>query len=103
AALWWLFQARLLRPALGIILAVAFLWGLALTQSRMVWLALPLLAVVTTLWQFRGHYRRHPKWLPAALLALYFGFVFLVPLLAALMMPVAADVRLGTGSERMFL
>jgi len=103
AALWWLFQARLMPATPALILTVGFLWGLALTQSRMLWLVLPLLAVVTTLWQFTGNYRRHPKWLPAALLALYVGFVFLVPVLAALMMPVAADVRLGTGSQRMYL
>lgn len=79
ASVWWLYQARRLHPWSSVVVVLLLFWGLALTQSRIAWLILPIFAVF-----FARRYdedRRVSKLLLLLLLLIYVGLVISTPTL----------------------
>jgi hypothetical protein len=82
ASAWWLFQIGRLRKTSGILTIVVLLWGLAITQSRIGWLILPIFAFLSQFWRREPDFTRISVWTPAAGLFLYGGLVLMLPQIA---------------------
>ncbi|MBY0574630.1 MAG: O-antigen ligase family protein, partial [Undibacterium sp.] len=103
ASVWCLFQARRLRSGAAIALAVVLLWGLALTQSRIAWIILPVFAVLVCT-PFLGQ-RPLSRWPVFLLLGAFAGVVLILPEIGQLLGFASASFgeRMGGRSERMVL
>ena len=82
ASLWWSYLTLHIGRRSGLLLAVLFLWGITLTQSRIGWVILPLFTVLC--WNPVAQYRAVPKKIIALLLFIYIAMVVLTPHLLAL-------------------
>jgi O-antigen ligase len=100
ASIWWLVQAKRLNGFFALAFSLFLLWGLALTQSRIAWIILPIFALLA--W-FRviGELpiRRSVLLL---LLIVYVGFVWFLPSIAEALGFSSASIaeRVGGRSER---
>jgi hypothetical protein len=105
AASWWLYQTGKLRAGMALVAVLALLWGLALTQSRIGWLIVPIFSALVWRWRGNADFRCIPVAVLAALLLLYGMMVALLPLLATLLgvTTTSAAARVGGGSERWVL
>jgi hypothetical protein len=79
ASVWLLYQSGKLGPLGAISSILILLWGLALTQSRIGWLILPLFVLSTGLWRNFTALKPVPLYLPAALLVGYFALTQALP------------------------
>ena len=95
ASVWWLFQVRRLVLELALVMAVVLLLGLALTQSRIAWIILPLFALLCGL-RIVGE-RAVSRLALLALLTVYVGLVLLMPYASEALgyAPVSALERAG--------
>lgn len=103
ASIWWLYQRFLIRKAFVVPLVIAMLWGLALTQSRIGWLIVPVFILISI---FRIEKSRTvSRWLIVALGILYVGFVVSLPVLGELIGFASGSVadHVGGRSERLVL
>lgn len=102
-SLWWLFQVGRLRAWAVVAMALVLLLGLALTQSRIAWVILPLFALLCGL-RIVGE-RVVSRFALLALLAFYVGLVLLTPYVSEALgfAPVSALERAGGRSERSVL
>ncbi len=103
ASVWWLFQVRRLRLVLALAMAVVLLLGLALTQSRIAWIILPLFALLCGM-RVVGE-RAVSRLALLGLLTVYVGLVLLMPYASEALgyAPVSALERAGGRSERSVL
>lgn len=106
AANWWLYQANKLSAIITIGSALLLLWGLAITQSRIGWLIVPLFA------GFVWHCRNNQQFKvisPGLIWAFglsYFLLIALLPSITAGLFEVAttsAEEHIGNGSVRLTL
>jgi len=101
ASLWYVFVMGRIRPIWAVLFAVLLLWGLALTQSRIGWIILPLFMVF--MWSKHSQFIVIPRFAILALLILFVGFVLTTPdclhLLGALSEPTGE--RAGQTSARL--
>lgn len=77
ASVWWLYLSRALKPWVGVVLLVLLLWGIALTQSRIAWLILPLFLVLC--WRSPADTARVSKWGLMAAVLIFIGMVLALP------------------------
>jgi O-antigen ligase len=105
AACWWLYQIGKLRGGVALAAVMVLLWGLALTQSRIGWLIVPIFAALVWRWRGNADFRRIPVAVLTALLLFYGMLVALLPLVATLLgvTTTSAAARVGGGSERWVL
>jgi hypothetical protein len=82
ASVWSLFQARRLRGFLAFGMALLLIFGLSLTQSRIGWIIVPLLAVFGWRWSTSG--RPISGWVMLFLVAAYGVLIFCLPGIASL-------------------
>jgi O-antigen ligase len=103
AGLWWLLQKRSLSNALAWVLGLVLIWGLALTQSRIAWIILPVFAVLS-LSGFCGE-RRLAWYGVFSLLGTYFALLWFMPTIAQMIGFSSGDIgaRIGGRSERTVL
>ena len=103
ASVWWLYLSGRLRASLVLVMAVLFLWGMTLTQSRISWIILPLFLVLC--WQPPQGSVPTSKWLLAGLLLLFALMVALTPALLTHfgLVQESALERAGHTSERLIL
>jgi hypothetical protein len=103
ASIWWLFQARFIVPLLAWFFALFLLWGLALTQSRIGWLIMPVFFLLC----FFRYIGEKPlnRWALAGLLLIYVCFVLALPFIAQWMGFSGGSIedRVGGRSERSVL
>lgn len=103
ASLWWLFQVGRLRAWAALVTAFMLLLGLALTQSRIAWIILPMFALLCGL-RIVGE-RAVSRFALVGLLAFYVALVMLTPYVSEILgfAPVSALERAGGRSERSVL
>lgn len=103
AGIWWLRQQQKIGGVVAIFFAVLIMWGLALTQSRIAWLILPLFLLMTGT-GFLGERREHLA-LMLGLIIAYALMVFYLPTISAWMGFSSGSVieRIGGRSERTVL
>lgn len=103
ASLWWLLQVSRLSGVLAWLLACFLLWGLALTQSRIAWIILPLFSGIA-LWLRNSSKKMH--WAGVvSLLIVYFVLLLSMPAIAKSLGFVVGTLgeRVGGRSERTVL
>ena len=107
ASLWWLVQVQRLRAGVAWFLAVVFLVGLALTQSRIGWIIMPLfVGLLCSGWLGRGKdFTASNRWAMVALLAIYIALILALPTIAHSLGFASGSVedRIGGRSERTIL
>lgn len=81
AAVLFFYEKHLLHRISSSLLALLLLFGIALTQSRTPWL-MAIFFVVLWLWKFNCAQRRLPRTWALAWVAVFAGFIFLLPHLA---------------------
>lgn len=81
AAVLFFYEKHLLHRISSSLLALLLLFGLALTQSRTPWL-MAIFFVVLWLWKFNSAQRRLPRIWAFAWVAIFVGFIFILPHLA---------------------
>jgi O-antigen ligase len=103
ASLWYLYQSFRLPALASALLALMLLWGLALTQSRIGWIILPLF--VGLCWKRTAGERPLNRWLLLVLLLCYVSLALGLPQLGELLGFSSASViaRSGGRSERLVL
>jgi O-antigen ligase len=74
---WYLYLQGKLKPVVALVIAVLLLWGLALTQSRIAWIILPLFLILS--WQQPRAMPKVSKVALALLLLLFIVFVLVLP------------------------
>jgi O-antigen ligase len=77
ASIWYIYSLRKIKPAFATAIAIILLWGLALTQSRIAWIILPLFVLFC--WNAPADRPSMPKYLMLVLAILFVGFVLYVP------------------------
>jgi hypothetical protein len=77
ASVWFLYLKQRVKPLAGLVIAVTLLWGIALTQSRIAWMILPLYLILS--WRHPSQTQRISKIVAPLLLLLFAGFVFFMP------------------------
>ena len=105
AAIWWFYQAEKIGMIVAAMLSLVILWGLALTQSRIGWLIIPVYAVCMFHWRARINFKQLPVTASAALVAAYAAIVALLPRIAVSFgtSVTSAGERAQTGAERIGL
>lgn len=103
AGLWWLRQQRLILGQYALISATLIMWGLALTQSRIAWLILPIFVLLASS-GIIGKTREH-IFILLGLLCFYALLVFYLPTISSWMGFSSGSVieRIGGRSERTVL
>lgn len=103
ASVWWLFQTEKLQPNLAICMIFCLIWGLALTQSRIGWIIVPILAFFGWSWSRQG--RCIVLWVPIIFVVAYATLVVSLPSLNSLMTNGGAieAQRAGAISARLIL
>lgn len=103
AAIWWFRQRQKIHGGLAIAFAAVILWGLALTQSRIGWIILPLFVIISGTGLI-GLRKESIVWM-LGLLILYAAAVFFLPTISAWMGFSSGSVieRIGGRSERTVL
>lgn len=81
AAVLFFYEKHLLHRISSSLLALLLLFGIALTQSRTPWL-MAIFFVVLWLWKFNSAQRRLPRTWALAWVAVFVGFIFILPHLA---------------------
>lgn len=81
AAVLFFYEKHLLHRISSSLLALLLLFGIALTQSRTPWL-MAIFFVVLWLWKFNSAQRRLPRIWAFAWVAIFIGFIFILPHLA---------------------
>lgn len=81
AAILFFYEKQLLHRISSSLLALLLLFGIALTQSRTPWL-MAIFFVVLWLWKFNSAQRRLPRIWAFAWVAIFVGFIFILPHLA---------------------
>lgn len=76
-SVWYLFLLNKIKPAYAFTLVLFLLWGLALTQSRIAWIILPLFTVLT--WKEAIQGAKVYKLVLLMCVALFIGFVIIAP------------------------
>ncbi len=84
AGLWWLFQIGDLGGKVTIFLSTLLLASLALTQSKIAWLIIPLLGAIVVLSNRRPDIRKASPLVVILLIAVFCGFVWELPALTQL-------------------
>jgi O-antigen ligase len=107
-SVWWLHQLGKIhtRAAIGVVLSL--LWGLALTQSRIGWIIVPVFAALLLLWRGKPGFRQVSVWLIVGFVLTYAILVIALPFISLSLLGVSsasAEQRVGTytGSERLVL
>ncbi len=77
ASIWYIYLKEKIKPIAGLVIVVFLLWGLALTQSRIAWIILPIF--FAGCWQPPAHTRKIPGAVLSALLLCFVAFVFVLP------------------------
>ncbi|MET3121577.1 O-antigen ligase [Oxalobacteraceae bacterium GrIS 2.11] len=77
AATWMIYLKRKINPPTGLIIALLLLWGLALTQSRIAWIILPIYAVFC--WHQPTQTQKISKFVYPVLMLAFIGFVYVLP------------------------
>lgn len=105
AAVWWFYQSRKIAITVAAVLTIVILWCIALTQSRIGWLIIPVYAVCMLRWSARSGFRRLPIAASAGLVVAYVAIVALLPRIAILLgaSVASAGERAQTGTERISL
>jgi O-antigen ligase len=96
ASAWWLFQTGRLRTSIAVGTVLALLWGLALTQSRIGWVIIPLFAFTNQLWRGRQDFRSVSPWALTGFIMAYAAFIITLPQLSSML-----GVRVDTAAERL--
>jgi len=95
ASLWYLFLLGKIKPVFVLVMALLLLWGLALTQSRIGWLIMPLFLLL--FWREASREGK-PVLLTLLLCAIaYVAFVALVPQFLHLVGAIAESVQARAG------
>lgn len=81
AAALFFYEKHLLHRISSSFLAILLLFGIALTQSRTPWL-MAIFFIVLWLWKFNSSQRRLPRTWAFAWVAVFIGFIFILPHLA---------------------
>jgi hypothetical protein len=97
ASAWMLYQSGKLRAAGTISSTLVLLWGLALTQSRIGWIILPLFVLGIGGWRTYSSLKPIPFFLPPALAV---GYAALVLALPEIDFGVASEERVSSPDER---
>jgi O-antigen ligase len=108
ASVWWLHQLGRIRIGVAIGAVLSLLWGLALTQSRIGWIIVPVFAALCLLWRGKRDFRQVSGWLIIGLVLIYAILVVALPFISLSLLGVSsqsASARVGTytGSERLVL
>lgn len=105
AAIWWLFQMARLRTSFALAASVFLLWAIALTQSRIGWLIIPIMAVMCWYWRDKLGFRRISRWALAGLVLSYFFLVLILPKISTFLGAETVERGLHTysSSERVVL
>lgn len=100
ASIWWLLQAKRLTGFCALAFSLVLLWGLALTQSRIAWIILPVFALLVWFRVIGELPIRRTVLL--LLLIVYIGFVWFLPSIAEVLGFSSASIseRVGGRSER---
>jgi O-antigen ligase len=107
-SIWWLHQFDRLRAKVAIGAVLSLLWGLALTQSRIGWIIVPVFAALCLLWRGKPDFRQVSGRLIIGLVLTYAILVVALPFISLSLLglsSVSVDQRIGpyTGSERLIL
>jgi len=102
-SVWFVYLHFKLRYWAAFCIAVLLLWGLALTQSRIAWIILPLFLIIC--WRQPPHTARVSRLVLILLITLFAGFIFLVPVVFDLLGIAAQSVheRAGQTTVRLIL
>ena len=105
AAAWWFYQTQKIGIVGAGMLILVILWGLALTQSRIGWLIIPIYAACMLRWQKNITFRKFPPFAIGGMVAAYIAIVALLPRIAVLLgaSVSSASERAQTGTERLSL
>lgn len=82
ASVWWMYQAKNLKANIALVVSLALVWGLALTQSRVGWLVVPLFALAIPAIQRDSRFRKIPRRVLAGLVLIYLVLIIGLPFLA---------------------
>jgi O-antigen ligase len=96
ASTWWLFQTGRLRASIAVGTVLALLWGLALTQSRIGWIIIPLFALTTQLWRRRQDFRSLSPWGLTGFIIIYAVMVIALPQVSSIL-----GGRVETAAQRL--
>lgn len=77
ASIWWLYLTGAVKPWVGVVLLLLLLWGIALTQSRIAWLILPLFLVLC--WRQPDNTVRVSKWVLMFSVLIFVAMVLALP------------------------
>lgn len=95
ASAWWFYQSGRLKEKVVIGMVFFLVWGLALTQSKIGWIIVPIFACVVYCWRKKVGTRPISVWLILTLLATYLTMIILLPSLLS-----ALDVTTQSIAER---
>lgn len=103
ASVWFLYQRQFLKKWISLLLVVIFLLGLALTQSRIGWIILPVFSLLV-LRKVEGQYPIN-RWIITSLVSTYVCFVFCLPSIAKIIGFATGSIaeHIGGRSERLVL
>ncbi len=95
ASVWYLFMSHKIKPVVALIMALVLLWGLALTQSRIGWIIMPLFLLL-----FWSEARKSGTTMQPVLVlcaGAFAGFIVLVPQFLHLIGAIAESVQFRAG------
>ncbi|AZP10994.1 PglL family O-oligosaccharyltransferase [Undibacterium parvum] len=103
ASIWWLYQSSRLDRWTSVLLALLLLWGVALTQSRIGWIILPLFVMFC--FSKRSDSKAINRYLLVLLLAVYALMVIALPTISSYLGFFSGSVQghIGGRSERVAL
>jgi hypothetical protein len=97
ASVWMLYQSNKLHATGAISAILSLLWGLALTQSRIGWVILPLFVLLTRWWRTSPSLKTIPYFLTPAFALVYIALIIVLP---EIDFGVAAEERIRSPDER---